>query len=105
MRDMVKLEVYVGESERSGGRPLWKEVLKTLQERGVAGASVFRGVAGYGAGGEIHSLDVLRISEDLPVLVVAVDSRGALEAVLPEVEAVVDRGLVATYPVTGSQSG
>lgn len=103
MRRMLRLEVYVGESDRYGGRPLWKALLRRLQEEGVAGASVFRGVAGYGAGGEIHSLDVLRLSEDTPVLVVAVDEPGAVEAVVPEVESMVEQGLVTIEEVRGTQ--
>ncbi|MBS1263200.1 MAG: hypothetical protein MAG715_00371 [Methanonatronarchaeales archaeon] len=102
---MLRLEVYVGESDRGDGGPLWKTVLRRLQERGVAGASVFRGVAGYGAAGEIHSLDVLRLSEDMPVLVVAVDDREKIESAASEMESLVDEGLVLLQRVRGSQRG
>lgn len=105
MEDMLKLEIYVGESEKHDGKPLWKTLLRRLQEKGIAGASAFRGVAGYGAGGEIHSLEVLRLSEDLPVLVVAVDVEEKIEEVLPDVRDLVKQGLVLTSSVKGIQKG
>lgn len=100
---MLKLEMYVGESDRHGGNATWKAVLKELQRSGVAGATVTHGKAGYGAGGEIHTADVLRLSEDLPVKIEAVDTPDAVEDALDSVEPMVGQGLITTTEVRGTQ--
>jgi len=102
---MLKLEVYVGETDKAKGKPLWKAVLKKLQQEDIAGASTFKGIAGYGAGGEIHFLEVLRLSEDTPVKVVAVDEEKKIRAALPEVESMVQEGLILIQEVDAEQKG
>jgi PII-like signaling protein len=95
----AKLVVYVGESDRRAGRPLYEVLLHLLQRRGVAGASAVRGLAGYGGHGILHTTAILRLSEDLPIRIEAVDSREKIESVLPDVLDLVTEGLVEVEDV------
>lgn len=83
------LSIYVGESDRWRGKPLYAAILETLKKEGIAGATVMRGVAGFGAHSRIHTAAILRLSEDLPLVIQVVDSpehvRRALDAVAPMV--------------------
>lgn len=94
-----KLVVYVGESDHRGGKPLYEALLFLLQKKGIAGASAVRGLAGYGGHGVMHTTAIVRLSEDLPIRVEAVDRREKIEAVLPDVLDLVDEGLVEVETV------
>ena len=89
-----KLVVYIGESDHRGGKPLYEVILFLLQKRGVAGASAVRGLAGYGGHGVMHTAAILRLSEDLPIRIEAIDTRERIESVLPDVLDLVEEGLV-----------
>lgn len=95
-----KLVIYVGEAERRGGSPLYEVLLHFLQKRGVAGAVAIRGVAGFSRGGPLHTAALLRLAEDLPLRIEAVDSRKKIDALLPDLLDLVDKGLVAVEPIT-----
>jgi hypothetical protein len=103
MRDIegegLALRIYVGERDRHRGEPLWQALLTLLRARGLAGCTVFRGLAGFGANAVVHTEHVLRLSVDLPLVVECVDSREHIEAVLPEVDELLDGGLVTLMPV------
>ena len=88
------LRIYIGESDKWHGRPLYQAVVELLRERGVAGATVLRGIEGYGAKAHLHTTRILRLSEDLPVLIEVVDDETRLRAILPELDAMVDDGLI-----------
>jgi PII-like signaling protein len=97
----VKLEgqgllvrIYIGESDRWQGRPLYQGIVQLLRERGVAGATVLRGIEGFGAKAHLHTTRILRLSEDLPVLIEVVDQEDRLRAILPELDAMVADGLI-----------
>lgn len=90
------LRIYVGESDKHGHEALYKHLVKLLRERGIAGATAFRGVMGYGAKSILHATSPIRLSQDLPVLIEAVDRAERIEAVLPEITALVTDGLVFT---------
>lgn len=92
--EAVRLTVYVGESDQVHHRPLYAEIVHRAHAAGLAGASVFRGVEGYGASGHIHTTRLLSVSEDLPVAVVIVDARERIEAFLPVLDELVTEGLV-----------
>lgn len=85
------MRVFVGESDRVDGRPLYEQILLLARERGLAGATVLRGVASYGASSHLHTAKVLRLSEDLPIVVEIVDSSANLEKFLPELDALLER--------------
>jgi PII-like signaling protein len=86
--------IYIGESDHHDGRPLYEAIVETLRQRGVAGATVMRGIEGYGRAARLHTASVLRLSSDLPVLIEVVDREDRLRAVLPEIDAMVPEGLI-----------
>jgi uncharacterized protein len=89
-----RLTVLVGEGDRWQHRPVFTEIVHRAHAAGLAGASVFRGVEGYGGSQLIHTTRLLSLSEDLPVAVVVVDEAERIEAFLPQLEGLVRDGLV-----------
>ncbi|MFL5686336.1 MAG: DUF190 domain-containing protein [Chloroflexota bacterium] len=88
------LRIYIGESDQWHGKPLYQAIVERLRERGLAGATVLRGIEGYGAKAHLHTTRILRLSEDLPVLIEVVDQEDRLRAVLPELDGMVGDGLI-----------
>ena len=86
--------IYIGESDRWQGRPLFEAIVEKLRTSGVAGATVLRGIEGYGRASRVHTASILRLSEDLPILIEAVDREDRLRAVLPDIDAMVDGGVI-----------
>ncbi|MFI9024645.1 DUF190 domain-containing protein [Streptomyces sp. NPDC053560] len=97
-RSALRLTVLVGESHTWHHRPLYSEVVHRAHRAGLAGASVFRGIEGFGASSVIHTSRLLSLSEDLPVAVVIVDAEDRIRAFLPELEELVTEGLVVVDP-------
>jgi hypothetical protein len=88
------VRIYIGESDTFHGTPLYDAIVRLLRERGIAGATVLRGIEGFGHSSRIHTARLLRLSEDLPVLIEAVDAEDRLRAILPELDAMVGDGLI-----------
>lgn len=88
------LRIFVGESDQWHGRPLYEVLVLKAREMGLAGATMMRGLMGYGAKSHIHTAKLLRLSEDLPVVVEIVDSEEKISAFLPVVDEMVQEGLV-----------
>jgi len=88
------LRVFVGESDQWRGRPLYEAIVLKARELHLAGATVLKGVMGYGATSRLHTAKVLRLSEDLPVIVEIVDSRENLQKLFPLLDEAVTDGLV-----------
>ncbi|WP_324715391.1 DUF190 domain-containing protein [Carboxydochorda subterranea] len=88
------LRIYVGDSDRWEGEPLYHALMMRARQMGLAGATVIRGVAGFGAHSRIHSARLLRLSEDLPVIVEVADTEERIGAFLPHVRQMVREGLV-----------
>ena len=86
--------IYIGEADQHHGRPLYQAIVELLRERGIAGATVLRGIEGYGAKARLHTARILRLSEDLPILIEVVDREDRLRAILPELDALVVDGLI-----------
>ena len=84
--------IYIGESDHHDGRPLYEAIVALLRERGIAGATVLRGIEGYGRAARLHTSRILRLSEDLPILIEVVDREDRLRSVLPEIDALVGGG-------------
>ena len=95
----TKLTVYTGDSFRYGRKLLYRAIVEMLHEEGIAGATVIHGIEGYGADKRIHTARILDLSSDLPVMVIAIDRPKRIEAVLPRLDAMVDKGVVTTEPV------
>ncbi|GFM34135.1 DUF190 domain-containing protein [Desulfovibrio subterraneus] len=94
-----RLCIYTGENDTHAGRPLYEVIVEMARKRGLAGATVTRGVSGFGANSLVHTIKVLRLSEDLPLLIQIVDTPEKIEAFLPELDAVISEGLVTVEPV------
>lgn len=97
--DALLVRIFVGESDRLDGKPLYEAIVLKARELGIAGATVFRGMMGFGAQSRIHTVKVLRLSEDLPVLVEIVDREDRVRALLPFLDEHVQEGLVTMEKV------
>jgi PII-like signaling protein len=86
--------IYIGETDVWHGRPLYEAIVHLLRERGLAGATVVRGIEGFGAKQHLHTTRILSLSNDLPILIEVVDQEDRLRAVLPELDAMVSEGLI-----------
>ena len=95
----LRLTIFVGEGDRWHHRPLYTEIVHRAHSAGLAGASVLRGIEGYGASSRIHTSRLLSLSEDLPVVVVIVDTEERIRAFLPQLDELVTEGLVIIDPV------
>ena len=93
-RPALLARIYIGEADRHDGRPLYESIAHFLRDRGIAGATVFRGIEGFGASAHMHTTRILRLSEDLPILIEVVDREDRIRAILPDLEAFVVDGLV-----------
>jgi len=93
------LRVFIGESDRSGHRPLYEEIVLKAREAGLAGATVLRGVMGFGKNSILHTAKILRLSEDLPMVVEIVDSLEKVEAFVPTLDEMIKDGLVTIEKV------
>ena len=89
-----KLTIYIDETEKLHGKPVYETVLDILVQRKIAGASVFRGVAGYGSHGKLHTAKILELSTTLPVKIEVVDSEEMINVILAEITSVVEKGLI-----------
>jgi PII-like signaling protein len=92
--EALLVRIYIGESDTHEGQPLYDAIVRLLRARGIRGVSVFRGIEGYGRSSRVHTTRILALSEDLPILVEAVDEAERLRAVLPELEPMIGGGLV-----------
>ncbi|HKO41839.1 MAG TPA: DUF190 domain-containing protein [Pyrinomonadaceae bacterium] len=88
------LRIFVGESDKVGHKPLYEVIVLKAREAGLAGATVLRGVMGFGKNSILHTAKILRLSEDLPMVIEIVDSREKVEAFLPALDAMIEDGLV-----------
>jgi PII-like signaling protein len=92
--DGLLVRIYIGESDHHDGKPAYDAIVRLLRERGIRGASVFRGIEGFGRSSRVHTTRILAMSEDLPILIEAVDEASRIRAVLPDLETMVGGGLV-----------
>lgn len=97
--DSEILRIFIGESDKHEGRPLYEAIVEEARRRGMAGATVLRGMLGFGIHSRLHSAKVLRISEDLPMVVEIVDKPERIEAFIPDLEKMVADGLVTIEKV------
>lgn len=88
------LRIFVGEDDEHDGRPLYEAIVELLRREGLAGATVLRGIMGFGRSSVLHSANVLRLSQDLPIVIECVDRAGRIEEVLPQLDELITEGLV-----------
>lgn len=94
------LRIFVGETDRYKGKPLYEAIVLEARKLNMAGATVFRGIMGYGATSRIHSIKLLRLSEDLPVMIEIVDSEEHINKILPFLDENVKEGLITMEKVS-----
>lgn len=93
-QDARLLRIFIGESDVYEGRALYQAIVELLRREGLAGATVLRGIAGFGMSSRLHTAHILRLSEDLPIVIECVDATEAIESVLPELDRMIGDGLV-----------
>ena len=94
------LRVFIGEDDKYDGRLLYELIVEKAREQGLAGATVYRGILGFGANSRVHTTKVLRLSEGLPVVVEVVDASDKIQAFLPWLDGVIKEGLVTLEKAT-----
>lgn len=93
------MRIHIGESDKWHSKPLHEAIVELLRREGFSGATVLRGVAGYGGSSIIHTDKILRLSQDLPIVVEAVESTEKIEAILPRLDEMIGGGLVTLEKV------
>ena len=88
------MRIHLGERDKYQGRPLYEAIVHLLRTRGFAGATVFRGIMGFGASAGVHTEKVLRLSLDLPIVVECVDTEERIQEILPELDRMIGGGLI-----------
>jgi hypothetical protein len=97
--DSRLLRIYIGEADLFHGRPLYQAIIEIMRREGLAGATVLRGIEGFGKSSLLHTATVLRLSEDLPILIECVDTVEKVEAVLQVLDDMIEDGLVTIEKV------
>jgi PII-like signaling protein len=93
------LRIFIGESDKQDGLPLYEWIVKKAREHGLAGSTVIRGLQGFGAHSLIHTAKILRLSVDLPVIIEIVDTKEKIEAFLPVIDGDIHEGLATMEKV------
>jgi len=88
------LRIFIGESDRHQGKPLHEAIVLEARRRGMAGATVLRGIMGFGADSRMHTAKILRLSEDLPIVVEIVDKPERIAAFLPDLDGMIQEGMI-----------
>lgn len=93
------LRIFIGESDRWEHKPLYEEIVRTARSKGLAGATVLRGIEGFGANSHLHTTRILRLSEDLPLVIEIVDTSEKIDNFLAEVDHMITGGMVTVERV------
>jgi PII-like signaling protein len=93
------LRIFIGESDRWQGKPLYEAIILKAREMGMAGATMLRGLMGFGAASRIHTAKILRLSQDMPIVIEIVDSADKIDLLLPIVDEMVQEGMVTVEKV------
>jgi len=97
--ECVLVRVFIGEQDRFHGHPLYEAIVLKAREAGLAGATVLRSPMGYGAASRLHTAKILRLSEDLPIIIEIVDAKEKIDAFLPVLDTMMIGGLITTEKV------
>ena len=104
-KQAVLLRIFIGEDDRLDGAPLYEAIVMKAREMHLAGATVLRGPMGFGASSRLHTTKILRLSEDLPVVIEIVDSEQKIDDFLPLLDAMMSSGLITIEKVQVLQYG
>jgi PII-like signaling protein len=88
------MRIFIGESDKYHGKPLYEVLLERFRKKGLAGATVLRGVAGFGASSKVHTDKVLRLSLDLPLIIEVVETEETIQSILPDLDELIGGGLI-----------
>jgi len=88
------LRIFISVEDKYGGKPLWEEILRLVKEKGLAGATVFKAVAGMGSHSKLRTFSILRLSQELPLVIEIVDREEKIKEFLPVLDSVMEEGLV-----------
>lgn len=97
--EAVLLRIFIGESGRYHGKPLYGHLLEMLKKEGLAGATVLRGINGFGKTSKIHTTSILRLSTDLPVVIEVIDKKENIEKIKPKLGEIITGGLITEEKV------
>jgi len=97
--DALLLRIFIGEDDKHDGRPLYQAVVEAARERHLAGATVLRGPLGFGKSSRLHTAKILRLSENLPLVIEIVDAKDKIEAFVEDLDGMVGGGLVTLEKV------
>ena len=98
-KDGTLLRIFIGESDKHQGLPLYEWIVRRAREQGLAGATVLRGLEGFGAHSRLHTAKILRLSTDLPIVVEIVDTEENIQAFLPAIDDAIGEGLATLEKV------
>jgi PII-like signaling protein len=104
-KQAVLLRIFIGEDDKSGGSPLYEAIVLKARELHLAGATVLRGPMGFGASSRLHTTKILRLSEDLPLVIEIVDSEDKINSFLPTLDEMMTSGLITLEKVQVLQYG
>jgi PII-like signaling protein len=94
------MRIFIGESDRFGHQPMHEAIVELLRREGIAGATVLRGIAGYGARSVYHTDKILRLSSDLPLVIEVVDSQEKLDHLMPHLDKMMSGGMITLEKAT-----
>ena len=92
--ERVLMRIHIGERDKHNGKPLYEEIVDMLRKRKYAGATVFRGVLGFGASSRVHREHFFGLSLDLPIVIECVETEERINAILPELDAIIEGGMI-----------
>ena len=97
--EQVLMRIFIGEADKFGPQPLYNALVELFRREKIAGATVLRGLSGYGAKSHLHTAQLLRLSQDLPLVIEVVDSQKNIDRVLPLIDPMVEEGLITMEKV------
>ena len=97
--EQKRMRIFISESDKGGDGPLYRELMELFRKEKLAGATVFRGIAGFGAKSHMHSASLLSLSQDLPMIIEVVDTAENIERIMPQIDQIVPEGLITLEDV------
>ena len=96
--DRVLMRIHVGERDKHAGKPLYQQIVELLKKRGYAGATVFRGIMGFGASSRVHTDRFLELSTDMPIVIECIETEEKIKTILPVLDEMIGGGLITLEP-------
>jgi PII-like signaling protein len=97
--EQTLLRIFIGESDKHGGKPLYETIVEILHRQKTSGVTVLRGITGFGPRSQVHTSHILRLSQDLPIIIEIVDTQENIQRVLPLIEPLIGDGLITQEKV------